>query len=151
MAGGLNAAGTFFDSLALAFDFTNNRKPGDEMHVGLWFWLGLNSSGVTDLIGCLVNQDRANFDAEAKAALVSSSVATSGTLGSRVSEARVKWSVLNSAIDSWFQPAGRLLVKSNHSPRLSYCVSPSIAPQLNVAKSGASVASVSPGCSSTRI
>jgi hypothetical protein len=101
MAGGLNAAGTFFDSLALAFDFTNNRKPGDQMHVSLWLWLGLNSSGVTDLMGSLINQDRVNHDG---APLVNGSAATSGALGSRVIEAKLKWSVLESAIDPWFQP-----------------------------------------------
>jgi len=40
------------------------------------------------------------------AAVANASVATSGTLGSRVIEARVKWSDLDNTIDSWFRPAG---------------------------------------------
>jgi hypothetical protein len=103
MAGGLNAGGTFFDSLALAFDFTNNRKPGDQMMVSLWLWLGLSSTDRTDLMGAMINTNRSTPNG---APLVNGSVATSGTLGSRVTEAKLKWSVLNSAIDSWFQPAG---------------------------------------------
>ena len=102
-SGGFNDGGTYFDSLALSFDFTNNRLPGVNVQMGLWLFLGLSSDGRTDFIMAMGNGVR-GFHIPALVA--DSNVATSGTLGSRVIEARLKWSVLDSAIDSWFQPAG---------------------------------------------
>ena len=102
-SGGFEDGGTYFDSLALSFDFTNTRLPGVNVQMGLWLFLGLSSDGRTDFIMAMGNGVRGYH---ISALVADSNVATSGTLGSRVIEARLKWSVLDSAIDSWFQPAG---------------------------------------------
>ena len=91
------------DSLALWFDFTNNRLAGIKSHIGFWLYLGLSSTGRTDLRVAWTNATWYLDDPDATA---NASVATSGTLGSRVIEARVKWTDLDNAIDSWFRPVG---------------------------------------------
>ncbi|GAI52578.1 unnamed protein product, partial [marine sediment metagenome] len=53
-AGGLawgvtNDAGIRYDSLALSFDFTNNRLPSVDVHMSLYLILGLSSADETDL------------------------------------------------------------------------------------------------------
>ncbi len=108
--GAFDYAGTYYDGLALAFDFTNNRIPGQNTMLGVWLYFGLSSGdpgptdpGRTDLLMALLNTVRGVHE---DAPVANAVVATTGSLGSRVIEARLLWSELDSAIDSWFQPAG---------------------------------------------
>ncbi len=94
---------TAYDSLALWFDFNNNRLAGIKSQIGFWLFLGLSSTGQTDLMMAWTN---ATWYYQTIDPVANGSVATSGTLGSRVIEARVKWSDLDGHIDSWFQPVG---------------------------------------------
>jgi len=94
---------TLFDSLQLYFDFNNNRLPGQAVHISLWLYLGLSSTERTDLIMAWTNATWHDHDPDAVANYF---LATSGTLGSRVIEARLKWSAMDDAIDSWFRPVG---------------------------------------------
>jgi hypothetical protein len=92
-----------YDHLALQFDFTNNRQPGIIEYIGFWAFLGLSSTEQTDLLMAWTNRV---WGAHKPTAVANGSVATSGTLGSRVIEAKVKWSDLDDTVDSWLQPAG---------------------------------------------
>jgi len=108
--GTTNDAGTKYDSLALSFDFTNSKLPSVDVHMGFYLVLGLNSSEKPDVMisygdprGVVTRWVTYN------ALIANGSAATGGTLGSRVIEARVKWSDLESGIDSWFKPAGGIV------------------------------------------
>ena len=99
---------TQYDSLGLWFDFTNNRLSGHKIHLSFWLFLGLSSTGQNDLMVAWTNATWYNHQ---DAAIADGNVATSGawvsaTETTRVIEARVKWSDLDSEIDSWFQPVG---------------------------------------------
>jgi len=98
-------ADTLYDQLALYFDFTNNRLPGKDVHISLWLYLGLSSTGRTDLMMAWTN---GTWAIHTPAAVANGSVATSGTLGSRIIEAKVKWSDLDSTINNWRLPEGGL-------------------------------------------
>jgi hypothetical protein len=104
----------YYDALALYFDFTNlHWILGGEEGISLWLYLGLNSKGSTDMMMAWTNAEWGNHKS---AAITNGMVRTSGTLGSRITEAKVKWSDLDSAIDSWRLPEGGLaaVVKSGY-------------------------------------
>jgi hypothetical protein len=110
----------WYDSLALFFDFTNNRWPGIASHISFYLFLGLSSTGQTDLMFPLTNGawgDQGGYDPLATA---NGSVATSGTLGSRVIEAKVKWSDLDDRISSWRLPEGGLAAAVTAKPGSGY-------------------------------
>jgi hypothetical protein len=101
-------ASEWHDSLALFFDFKNCRWPGIASHISFFLFLGLSSTEQTDLMFPLTNGrwgDQGGCDLDA---VEHGSVATSGTLGSRVIEAKVKWSDLDDHINSWLLPEGGL-------------------------------------------
>ncbi len=99
---------SLYDGLSLWFDFTNNRQPEVEMHISFWLHLGLSSTGRTDLISAWTNAgwDKTPGGGHDPAVVANASVATSGTRPNRVIEAAVKWSDLDSTLDSWWQPVG---------------------------------------------
>ena len=98
---------TNYDSLALWFDFTNNRLPAIKGHISFWLYLGLSSAASPGPQPPLINAwTNSTWYTHQTSAVTNASVATSGSLGSRVIEARLKWSDLDGHIDSWFQPAG---------------------------------------------
>jgi hypothetical protein len=99
----------YYDNLSLYFDFTNNHWPGIQDSISLWLFLGLNSTGSTDMMMAWTNSGTFGGLKHRPAAIVGGSVATSGTLGHRITEAKVKWSVLAGHITSWRQPEGGLL------------------------------------------
>ncbi|MCX5634255.1 MAG: hypothetical protein NTW55_00210 [Planctomycetota bacterium] len=99
---------TWHDNLALYFDFTNNRQPGLDVHISLWLYLGLSSTGRTDLTMAWTNGRWGSLLAHDPVAVANGSVATSGTLGSRIIEAKIKWSDLDNAINQWRLPEGGL-------------------------------------------
>jgi hypothetical protein len=110
----------WYDSLSLYFDFTNNRYPGIASHISFYLFLGLSSTGRTDLMYPLTNgrwNDEGGCDL---AAIANGSVATSGTLGSRVIEAKIKWSDLDSRIDNWRLPQGGLAAAVTAKPGSGY-------------------------------
>jgi hypothetical protein len=115
----------YYDNLSLYFDFTNNQWPGIQDSISLWLFLGLNSTGSTDMMMAWTNSGTFGGLKHRPAAIVGGSVATSGTLGSRITEAKVKWSVLAGHITSWHLPEGGLLaaIKPGYifgcDPRLS--------------------------------
>jgi hypothetical protein len=115
----------YYDNLSLCFDFTNNQWPGTAGSVSLWLFLGLNSKGKTTVMMAWANDGAIGQRTHRSAAIVDGSVATSGTLGSRITEAKVSWSVLAGYIKSWRLPEGGLLaaVKPGYifgcDPRLS--------------------------------
>jgi len=94
----------YFDELALYFDFTNDHTCGTDTSINLWLFLGLNSKGSTDMMMAWTNSE---WDPHKPEAIANGSVATSGTLGSRITEAKVSWSDLNDVI--WRQPEGGIL------------------------------------------
>ncbi len=99
----------WYDSLALYFDFKNCRWPGIGSHINFYLFLGLSSTGRTDLMYAWTNGlwgDQGGVD---PAAIANGSVATSGTLlGSRVIEAKISWQDLDDRIYSWLLPEGGL-------------------------------------------
>jgi hypothetical protein len=97
---------TWHDNLALYLDFTNNRQPGTDVHISLWLYLGLSSTGRTDLVMAWTNGRWGSILPHDPVAVANGSVATSGTLGSRIIEAKLKWSDLDTAIDWWRLPEG---------------------------------------------
>ncbi len=99
----------YYDNLSLFFDFTNNHWPGTDDSVSLWLFLGLNSTGSTDMMMAWTNSGSIGELKHRPAAIAEGSVATSGTLGSRITEAKLKWSVLADHIKSWRLPEGGLL------------------------------------------
>jgi hypothetical protein len=110
----------WYDSLALYFDFTNNRYPGIASHISFYLFLGLSSTQRTDLMFPLTNGrwgDQGGLDLSA---IASGSVATKGTLGSRVIEAKIKWSDLDSRISSWRLPQGGLAAAVTAKPGSGY-------------------------------
>jgi hypothetical protein len=115
----------YYDNLSLCFDFTNNQWPGTEGSVSLWLFLGLNSKGSTNMMMAWANDGAIGQRTHRSAAIVDGSVATSGTLGHRITEAKVSWSVLAGYIKSWRLPEGGLLaaIKPGYifgcDPRLS--------------------------------
>ena len=110
----------WYDSLALYFDFTNNRYPGIASHISFYLFLGLSSTGRTDLMFPLTNGRWSDQGGVDLAAIANGSVATSGTLGSRVIEAKIKWSDLDSAIDWWRLPEGGLAAAVTAKPGSGY-------------------------------
>jgi hypothetical protein len=121
----------YYDNLSLCFDFTNNHWPGTDGSVSLWLFLGLNSKGSTDMMMAWANDgvtgwvNTAGQRKHRPLAIVDGSVATSGTLGHRITEAKVSWSVLAGYITPWRLPEGGLLaaIKPGYifgcDPRLS--------------------------------
>jgi len=96
---------SMYDSLTLWFDFTNNRLAGIKLHISFWLSLGLSSTEQTDLIAAWINATWPDVPPyHNHAPVANASVATGGTLGSRVIEARVKWSDLDDSLDSWWLP-----------------------------------------------
>lgn len=96
-----------FDSVALYFDFTNNGLPPvAASNINLWLILGFSSTNRTDLMMAWTN---GNWGPADPVALANAHVATSGTLGSRVIEAKIKWSDLAGDIQSTRLPVGGLL------------------------------------------
>ena len=91
----------YFDELALYFDFTNNRANGTDTNINLWLFLALNSKDSNEMMMAWTNSE---WDPHKPEAIANGSVATSGTLGSRITEAKVSWSDLDSAI--WRRPEG---------------------------------------------
>ena len=110
----------WYDSLALYFDFTNNRYPGIASHISFYLFLGLSSTGRTDLMFPLTNGRWSDQGGVDLAAIANGSVATSGTLGSRVIEAKIKWSDIDSAIDWWRLPEGGLAAAVTAKPGSGY-------------------------------
>jgi hypothetical protein len=101
-------ASEYYDSLALFFDFKNNRYPGIGAHISFYLFLGLSSTEQTDLMFPWTNGrwgDQGGLDL---AAIANGSVRTKGTLGSRIIEAKVSWSDLDTRINSWLLPDGGL-------------------------------------------
>ena len=97
----------YYDALALYFDFKNIHPilGGDE-GISLWLYLGLASQGQTNLMMAWTN---AEWAIHKPAAVVNGQYAETGTgLGNRVVEAKIKWSDLDNAIDSWRLPDGGL-------------------------------------------
>jgi hypothetical protein len=115
----------YYDNLSLCFDFTNNHWPGTTGSVSLWLFLGLNSKGSTNMMMAWANDGAIGQRTHRSAAIVDGSVATHGTLGHRITEAKVSWSVLAGYIKSWRLPEGGLLaaIKPGYifgcDPRLS--------------------------------
>jgi len=96
----------YYDALALYFDFTNIHPIlGGREGISLWLYLGLNSKGSTDMMMAWTNATWAQHDS---VAIANGMARTSGTLGSRITEAKVKWSDLDSAINYWLLPEGGL-------------------------------------------
>jgi len=96
----------YYDALALYFDFTNIHPIlGGREGISLWLYLGLNSKGSTDMMMAWTN---AEWAIHKPAAITNGMVRTSGTLGSRITEAKLKWSDLDSAINYWLLPEGGL-------------------------------------------
>ncbi|MGA2916293.1 MAG: hypothetical protein ABSE89_09740 [Sedimentisphaerales bacterium] len=110
----------WYDSLSLFFDFTNNRYPGIASHISFYLFLGLSSTGRTDLMYPLTNGRWSDEGGCDLAAIANGSVATSGTLGSRVIEAKIKWSDLDSRIDNWRLPQGGLAAAVTAKPGSGY-------------------------------
>jgi hypothetical protein len=102
-----NGGDILYDSLALFYDFTNTHIT-DNLNgsISLWQILGLSSTGRTDLMMAWANGKWGPHDPNS---ITNGSVATSGSLGSRVVEAKLKWSDLASALTSDRQPAGGLV------------------------------------------
>ena len=96
----------YYDALALYFDFTNVHPIlGCRENISLWLYLGLNSKGKPDVMMAWTNAVWAHHQ---PAAVTNGMARTSGTLGNRVIEAKIKWSDLDSAIDEWRLPEGGL-------------------------------------------
>jgi hypothetical protein len=102
----------YYDALSLYFDFTNTHPIiGGCEGISLWLYLGLNSKGSTHVMMAWTN---AMWGPHKPVAIINGSMATSGsvltpaTLGHRITEARVKWSDLDTAINSWRLPEGGL-------------------------------------------
>jgi hypothetical protein len=120
----------WYDSLALFFDFKNCRYPGIASHINFFLFLGLSSTERTDLMFALTNGkwgDQSGYDQYGvyqpgydPLATANGSVATSGTLGSRVIEAKIKWSDLDSRIFSWLLPEGGLAAAVTAKPGSGY-------------------------------
>jgi len=113
ISGTTNTAGTKYDSLALSLDFTNNRLPSVDVHMACYLILGLDSTGATDLLvtcGQPSSGPGPAFRWADRSALHANATSLAkGSLGSRVIEARLKWTDLESAIPSWYQPDPNLL------------------------------------------
>ena len=98
-----------YDNLSLFFDFKNDfRQPGLGKHVNLWLFLGLSSTGRTDLMMAWTNHASGIYGGLDPDAIANGSVATSGTLGSRIIEAKIKWSDLDDHLYYWSLPEGGL-------------------------------------------
>lgn len=97
----------YYDALTLYFDFTNlHWILGSEEGISLWLFLGLASQGQTNLMMAWANADWGHHKPEP---VVNGQYAETGTgLGNRVVEAKVKWSDLDDAINSWRLPDGGL-------------------------------------------
>jgi hypothetical protein len=115
----------YYDNLSLYFDFTNNHWPGANESISLWLFLGLNSKEKTPLMMAWCNSDPTNQMKHRAPAVANGASATKGTLGNRITEAKVKWSDLDGIINSWRLPEGGLAaaVKPGYifgcDPRLS--------------------------------
>jgi hypothetical protein len=102
----------YYDNLSLYFDFTNNHWPGTNVSISLWLYLGLNSKAATPLMMAWTNSDRTNEGKHRTPAVLNAASVTKGTLGHRITEAKLKWNDLvtgTSAINSWRLPEGGLL------------------------------------------
>ncbi|MGD1041747.1 MAG: hypothetical protein ABR913_01645 [Sedimentisphaerales bacterium] len=96
----------YYDALTLYFDFTNVHPIlGGQQGISLWLFLGLNSKSKPDVMMAWTNAVWAHHQ---PAAVTNGMARTSGTLGNRVIEAKIKWSDLDSAIDEWRLPEGGL-------------------------------------------
>jgi hypothetical protein len=96
----------YYDALALYFDFTNAHAIlGGQQGISLWLFLGLNSTGEPNVMMAWTNGLWAQHQ---PAAVTNGMARTSGTLGNRIIEAKIKWSDLDSAIDEWRLPEGGL-------------------------------------------
>jgi hypothetical protein len=96
----------YYDALALYFDFTNVHPIlGSKEGISLWLYLGLNSKGKPDVMMAWTN---VTWGHHQSAAVTNGMARTSGTLGNRIIEAKIKWSDLDSAIDAWRLPEGGL-------------------------------------------
>lgn len=97
----------YYDNLALFYDFTNTHSPqAVPGSISVWQFLGLSSTNRTDMMMTWTNGLWGPHDPNA---IANGSVATSGTLGSRIVEAKLKWSDLAATLTSDRQPAGGLL------------------------------------------
>jgi hypothetical protein len=92
----------YYDELALYFDFTNDHANGTDTAINLWLFLGLASHDQTNPL--MMAWTNGEWDPHKPEAITNGSVATSGTLGNRITEAKVSWSDLDSAI--WRRPEG---------------------------------------------
>jgi len=106
----------YYDNLSLYFDFTNNHWPGTNVSISLWLYLGLNSKEATPLMMAWTNSNRTNEGKHRTPAVLHAESKTKGTLGSRITEAKLKWGDLvvmggdgHNIVDNWRQPEGGLL------------------------------------------
>lgn len=96
-----------YDSLALFYDFTNTHSPEAVAgSISLWQILGLSSANRTDMMMTWTN---GAWGPDHSGARTNGTVATSGTLGSRIIEAKLKWSDLATELTSDRQPLGGLV------------------------------------------
>ncbi|MCE5341445.1 MAG: hypothetical protein LLF92_10040 [Planctomycetaceae bacterium] len=96
----------YYDALTLYFDFTNIRPIlGSREGISLWLFLGLNSKEKPDVMMAWTN---AVWGRHQSAAVNNGMARTSGTLGHRITEAKIKWSDLDTAISEWLLPDGGL-------------------------------------------
>ena len=93
-----------YDSLALLFDFDDDGMSGTNFD--LWLFLGLSSNDSNDVMMTWTNS---NWGPHDPLAVANGSVQTSGTLGSRVTEARLSWADIENALDDQSKPGGGLL------------------------------------------
>lgn len=92
-----------FDTVALFLDVDNSNN-GEQTAQDFSPWFGLSSTSRTDLFAYRANNDGTYVGAS----LPSSSLSTSGTMGSRVVEAGLNWSDLALVINVGRQPVGGL-------------------------------------------
>jgi hypothetical protein len=101
--------GVAYDSLSMFFDFDSDgsrNNTGAEANLDYWLFLGLSSTSQTDLMMVWTKGVWGSHD---PSAVANSSVATSGTLGSRIIEVGISWEDVNDVLTDTRQPEGGLL------------------------------------------
>jgi hypothetical protein len=101
---------SIYDNLGLLFDFNNDGitnnvgDPIDTTRIDLWLFLGFSSTGRTDLMMTWGNGTWG--PGHIPGFIANGSVATSGTLGGRVIEARLKWQDIINTLEPSRHPFG---------------------------------------------
>jgi hypothetical protein len=101
--------GLAYDGMSFFFDFDSDgsrNSTGSEANIDYWFWAGLSSTDQNDLLMVWTQGDWGSNDL---AATANSTVATSGSLGTRVVEARISWNDINDVLTEERHPQGGLL------------------------------------------